>query len=275
MDCAISNRVTAAGVGPCAGKSSNVIAICWPHASCAARANKAAGTNFSRTRAIMRWNMVAASQYISNSTAATVGAKSAFAALLILCSSTSLVLAAGTSSDITLSPNAVISADGERSVWAKQDGSGFWVAERSTPSGVWAKPTEIAIRGVARNPVFSPDGKKFAFENARGGYSTQDPNVWGPTRAYSWSFIAVFNFIDGRLSYVNPSFAQDCDPHWSNNDTISFTRRIEGQQDISLTAAIAGTAAQTRTGAAATNFGVLEALLAVPLAFQPVSAGDG
>jgi dipeptidyl aminopeptidase/acylaminoacyl peptidase len=87
--------------------------------------------------------------------------------------------------------NALISPDGTRAVWTKEDGSGFWLAQRRAPEEVWSGRKEIGIRGVARRPVFSPDGSKLAFENSRGGYSTQGPDIWG-TRAYTWGFIAVY-----------------------------------------------------------------------------------
>ena len=48
--------------------------------------------------------------------------------------------------------------------------------------------------------MFSPDGKRIAFENPRGGYSTQEPNPWGPTRAYTWGFIAVYDVADGHIA---------------------------------------------------------------------------
>ena len=214
----------------------------------------------------MRFIMIRPSHYISNSASATLGVTLASAALLIVCFGASSALADG------LPSNALISPDGKRSVWAKQDGAGFWYAERSA-GGAWANPAQIAIRGVVRSPAFSPDGSKLAFENARGGYSTQDPDIWGSVRAYSWGFIAIFNFGDERISYVNPSFAEDRDPHWSNNDTISYTRHIEGVPDAILTSMIPD--AQHRPGSAPKNKTLLEALLATPLVYQPVAAADG
>jgi dipeptidyl aminopeptidase/acylaminoacyl peptidase len=229
----------------------------------------------------MRFIMVRRSHYIFNPAAANLGVKLACAALLVVSFGASSAPGDGQAQDAGLArgngaafpSNALISPDGKRSVWTKEDGAGFWYAERNA-GGAWSNPAAIAIRGVVRSPTFSPDGGKLAFENARGGYSTQDPNIWGPTRIYSWGFIAVFSFVDGRISFVNPAFARDCDPHWSNNDTISYTRRIEGQPDAILTAAIAKAAGSTRP-VASKNRALLEALLAAPFVFQPVRAADG
>ncbi len=215
--------------------------------------------------------MVESSQRLSNPTTVSRGAKLAVAAVALLSWGAGFAVGGG---NPAVPANAVISPDGQRAVWTKENGSGFWLAERK-PGGEWTLTRDIAIRGVVRNPVFSPDGRKFAFENARGGYSTQEPNIWGPSRAYSWGFIAVFSFTDERISYVNPAFAQDSDPHWSSIDTISYTRRIEGRPDVNLTSMISPVGAQVRAHSSSKNLGLLEALLATPLVFQPVPAADG
>jgi dipeptidyl aminopeptidase/acylaminoacyl peptidase len=229
----------------------------------------------------MRFIMIRPSHYISNAASATLGVTKAGAALVIVCIGASSALADGLPTADTrlareqtasLPSNALISPDGKRSVWAKQDGAGFWYAEIRA-GGAWSNPGEIAIRGVVRSPAFSPDGSKLVFENARGGYSTQDPDLWAGVRAYSWGFIAIFNFDDQRISYVNPSFAEDRDPHWSSNDTISYTRHVEGVPDAILTSMIPD--AQHRPGSAPKNKTLLEALLATPLVYQPVAAADG
>ncbi len=243
---------------------------------CAALAEE---SKVSLLEVIMRFIMIRPSHY--NPALATPGVAFACAAFLVTCLGGTVVAAGlpesaspARESTAGVPANALLSPDGKRAVWMKEDGSGFWLANRTAPGGAWGQPGEIAIRGVVRSPVFSPDGSKLAFENPRGGYSTQDPNIWGPTRTYSWGFIAVFDFADGHISYVNPAFEQDCEPHWSNNDTISYTRRIEGRPDTILTAKIPGTGASRRI-ASSQHRALLEALLAAPFVSQPARAADG
>jgi dipeptidyl aminopeptidase/acylaminoacyl peptidase len=170
---------------------------------------------------------------------------------------------------------AVISPDGTRAVWPKDDGSGFWLSEHGPHAADWTSPHELSIRGLAANPVFSPDGKRIAFENPRGGYSTQQPNPWGPTRAYTWGFIAVYDFADARVSYVNPSFAKDSNPHWLDDRTVAYTRRFEGMADAQLTSPVAATPASGPPVSGPPNRTFLEGLLSAPLLYQPVRSGDG
>jgi dipeptidyl aminopeptidase/acylaminoacyl peptidase len=181
-----------------------------------------------------------------------------------------LLPAAGLTAQAGVPGTAVLSADSHRAAWPKEDGSGFWISTRSSPTVEWAPPQQIVVRGIVGNPVFSPDGQKIAYENARGGYSTQDPNLWGPSRAYTWSFVAVYDFADNRIRYVSPGFARDSGPQWLNNDTVAFTRRIEGAADRELNAPIrppAPTQSPDRTA--------LDALLAAPLVYQPARSADG
>ena len=167
----------------------------------------------------------------------------------------------------TLSPNGL-------AVWPKENGAGFWFAERAG-DGKWTRPRQISVRGVVRTPVFSPDGKKVAFENLRGGYSTEEPDFWGPSRAYNWDFIAVYDLTDTRISYLNPSVAQDSDPHWSDNETVSYTRRFEGAPDVAMVARVSEQTARAAAGKSLKNKALLESILGAPLLYQPVCAGDG
>lgn len=181
-----------------------------------------------------------------------------------------LLLTAGLTAQAAVPSTAILSNDTHHAVWPKEDGSGFWLSTRSSPAAEWAQPREISVRGLVGNPVFSPDGQKIAFENARGGYSTQDPNPWGPSRAYTWSFIAAYDFAEDRIQYVSPGFARDSGPRWLDSGTIAFTRRIEGAPDRELSAPVrppAPTQSPDRK--------VLEALLAAPLVYQPARSADG
>jgi dipeptidyl aminopeptidase/acylaminoacyl peptidase len=182
----------------------------------------------------------------------------------------------GTAAEAAINPraDAALSPNGLRAVWPKEDGAGFWSAERSTTDGKWMRLLEIRVRGLIRNLVFSPDGNKVAFENLRGGYSTQEPNFWGPSRAYNWAFIAVYDLADARISYLNPSVAQDSDPHWSDNETLSYTRRFEGAPDVAMIGRLSEHTAAAG-GKLPKNKALLESILGAPLLYQPVRAGDG
>lgn len=185
---------------------------------------------------------------------------------------------------------ATLSADGTRALWPKEDGSGFLVSEKIRGAADWTPPREISVRGLVGSPVFAPNGRRVAFENPRGGYSTQEPNPWGPTRAYTWGFIAVYDFADGHIDYLNPSFAKDSNPRWLDDHTVTFTRRVEGSPDKDLTVpveAIHASAQPANTQSAKTQLPNsasvnvsadrehLEALLRAPLVYQPTRSGDG
>lgn len=165
-----------------------------------------------------------------------------------------------------LPAGAVLSPDGQRAIWGGEDSSSLWAAER--PSGVssWSAPRRIlSVRGMVRHPVFSPDGRRVAFENVRGGHAT---GGYGPSRHFEWAFIGTYDFDTSRIAYVNPSFARDSDPQWSaDGKQISYTRRMDGMPGRRLTSPAADRACTECAGVAA--------YLAAPLVYQPAVSGDG
>lgn len=161
---------------------------------------------------------------------------------------------------------AVAAPDGARTVWPTEDHTGFWFAER-TSGGSWSAPRRFLLRGVVRNPVFSPDGRRLAFENLRGGYPT---GPWNGQRSYNWSFIAVYDFASGKLSYVDPAFARDAEPRWVSATSIAYVRRVEGIADQTLTVDI-----ERPAGLRGPESAVLAGLLQTAILYQPVASGDG
>lgn len=182
--------------------------------------------------------------------------------------------APSTGTPLTVPSHAVVSPNGRRAVWAKEDGSGFWLAERPAPSGGWGQPKSLlSIRGAVRNPVFSPDGQRLAFENPRGGHAT---GSYGPSRHHVWGFIAVYDFADRRISYVNPSYEWDSAPSWSaNGDRISYTRRAEGMADQRLSSPVAHAGARAGALSPLGDRPSLETMLAAPILYQPAKSSDG
>ena len=172
----------------------------------------------------------------------------------------------------TVPRDATISPDGLRAVWAKDGDTGFWQSERATPDGAWGEARDLlSIRGSVRKPVFSPDGRRLAFENPRGGKAT---GGYGPSRHHMWGFIAVYDFETDRISYVNPSFGWDGDPAWSaTGDTLSYTRHAEGMADQRLTSPVPD--ARAESSSPSSDGPSLEAMLAAPVVYQPARSGDG
>ncbi|NGM61780.1 prolyl oligopeptidase family serine peptidase [Sphingobacterium sp. SGG-5] len=83
---------------------------------------------------------------------------------------------------------------------------------------VWSSPLGreksgkqlFAMRGIARNIQWSPDGTQLTFVSRRGAYS----------------FIGVYQNASKRLKWVSPSFYTDAFPQWSpDGKQIAFVRR--------------------------------------------------
>jgi len=161
--------------------------------------------------------------------------------------------------------DALLSHNGGRAIWPMDNGAGYWFSERQ-PDGAWSTPRNFEMRGLVRDPVFSPDGEKLAFENRRGGYPT---GRWNE-RSYEWSFIGVYDFAKGTISYLDPAFARDSDPRWQGADSIAYVRRVDGLADASLTAKVG-----VATPPPSAEKTVLARMLAAAALYQPVASADG
>jgi dipeptidyl aminopeptidase/acylaminoacyl peptidase len=152
--------------------------------------------------------------------------------------------------------------------------------ERATATAPWGAPIKMfEIRGAVDHLTFSPDGRRVAFENRRGDLTANnakgDTSVRGfdPAKAYSWSFIATYDFTTGRIDYIDPTFSEDSAPEWSvSGREISFTRQIVGEAATRATRA--APEAETKPAASPLR-GSIGAMLAAPVVFQPAASRDG
>jgi dipeptidyl aminopeptidase/acylaminoacyl peptidase len=165
---------------------------------------------------------------------------------------------------------AVISPDSKRSAWPSDDGRSVWSATRPNPAAAWGQPVRLlTIRGTVRNLVFSPDGRRLAFENPRAAGTPA-------TAKDTWAFIVVYDIASRQISYVDPQFGIDSQPKWSQDGTlISFTRKL-GQLPAELVTKSAPipqtwTPPLARPGETYS----LASILALPFVYTPSAAGDG
>jgi dipeptidyl aminopeptidase/acylaminoacyl peptidase len=166
--------------------------------------------------------------------------------------------------------SAVTSSDGRRSAWVSNDGRSVWSASRTSPAAGWDAPVRLlTIRGAVRNLVFSPDGKRLAFENPRGAATTA-------TRNDGWGFIAVFDLAARRISYVDPSFGIDTDPAWSRDGgQIAFLRTIGALPGVRLTKPVPQLRTWSPPQARPSESFSLASVLAAPFVYTPSASGDG
>jgi dipeptidyl aminopeptidase/acylaminoacyl peptidase len=166
-------------------------------------------------------------------------------------------------------PAAVLSPDGKRAVWVSEDARSVWGATRTSAMSAWsAEQRLLTIRGGVRNLVFSPDGKRIAFENPR-------PGLTPPPRGEQWGFIAVYEIEPRRITYVEPSFAVDSNPQWSADGThISFTRTLGTLPPARLTKPLPSTARWSPPPARPSESFSLASVLAAPIVYEPQASGD-
>ena len=129
--------------------------------------------------------------------------------------------------------SASLAPDGLRAAWASDDRRSLLCATRSGPSGDWTAPDRLlSTRGTIGRIVFSPDGRRIAYEDAR---------TWldNGSAADRWQLIGVYDLGTRQIDYVDPAFDLDSDPRWSADSTrITFTRSIDGLSAAELTRAV-------------------------------------
>jgi dipeptidyl aminopeptidase/acylaminoacyl peptidase len=173
---------------------------------------------------------------------------------------------------INPSASASLSPDGLRAAWASDDRRSLLSATRSGSSGDWAAPDRLlSTRGTIGKIVFSPDGRRIAYEDAR---------TWldNGTAADRWQFIGVYDLGTRQIVYVDPAFDLDSEPRWSADGTqITFTRSIDGLSAAELTRAVvfpAPGAWQPPPRMPSERF-TMAAIIATPYIDPPAPSGDG
>ena len=71
------------------------------------------------------------------------------------------------------------------------------------------------IRGGVREPRFSPDGTKIAFESQRGDHA----------------FVTIFDTVAHKLTYASPNFRSDISPAWSPDGRSVAFLRLPGDRE--------------------------------------------
>jgi dipeptidyl aminopeptidase/acylaminoacyl peptidase len=170
---------------------------------------------------------------------------------------------------------AAISPDGLRSAWPGDNASMVWSATRKTATSSWDTPERLlTIRGTVRNPAFSPDSSKLAFENPR-AMTGRGGGGGAPNPLDTWGFVVVFDIATRTMAYVDPQFSVDSAPVWSaDGREISFMRKFGERPATKLTRPVPAMRAWTAPAAKADDTFSLPSALAIPFVYAPVPSGD-
>ena len=168
--------------------------------------------------------------------------------------------------------SASLAPNGLRAAWAADDRQDLLTATRRAVSGDWtAADRLLSTRGRIGKIVFSPDGRRIAYEDRR---------TWrnDGTAGDEWQFIAVYDLASRQIQYVDPAFDLDADPRWSaDGSRITFSRGVGGLRSSELTRRVPvfsdGTwqAPPRRPPESFT----MAAITATPFIEAPAPAGDG
>ncbi|HKW89550.1 MAG TPA: prolyl oligopeptidase family serine peptidase [Candidatus Acidoferrales bacterium] len=107
-----------------------------------------------------------------------------------------------------------ISPDGQYAVWPARDA--LWIA----PISGAAQAHQLCyVRGANVDPRWSPDGKQIAFASVRGDHS----------------FIAIYDFGQQSLRYLQPSVDHDSLPRWSpDGKLIAYVKTNGGERGLPM-----------------------------------------
>ncbi|HEV2489932.1 MAG TPA: prolyl oligopeptidase family serine peptidase [Candidatus Acidoferrales bacterium] len=102
-----------------------------------------------------------------------------------------------------------ISPDGQYAVWPARDALWFAPISGSVPAHQLCY-----VRGTNVDPQWSPDGREIAFTSERGDHS----------------FIAIYNFGEQSLRYLQPSVDRDSLARWSSDGTKIAYLKVAGAE---------------------------------------------
>lgn len=114
---------------------------------------------------------------------------------------------------------AAVSPRGDTVAWIGNDNNLVLATLTKTASGyAGGKPEVLPIRGQATNPVWSPDGSRIAFTNARNDHS----------------FIVIYTPSAKKYVYATPDFSNDDFAAWSpDGGRVAFVRTPGAREDES------------------------------------------